>query len=323
MNEIFEIDEIKNVTKPLLTEEIAHIKGAIDLDGGTISTNSYPFRAIPIEGSFTYAPSRLFTDEQIALMKAPTPEEALENYVSYDGQKTDLTGVKWPYFKDLLNTVIGIGKWVVKIDWTNIRFEKDGDKHSCSVPVTCQIIESISGGYAVKWEYQTMGGAYFETKGPYADLVKAAQTDGVKKCFSMLGFCDDVYSGKSTFKKVEKQTPKPSRAGTIEITEEEKKLASECKKKITNCIKSSIEKLKAKKETGDPLSNSQENIINMTKEDMFRFFGEILIKAAGTGDKQISFKPGYAIYRYSDIHTLYEWQLLEKEVLSRFQRIVG
>lgn len=309
MNEVFNVDEIK----PLETTGLA--------------TNTYPFRAIPIEGPFSYLPSKLFTDEQIILMKAQTPDEALESYISYDGQKTDLTGVKWPYFKDLLNTVIGIGKWVVKIDYTNIRFEKDGDKHNCAVPVTCQIIEQTHTGYVVRWEYQTMGGAYFETKGPYADLVKAAQTDGVKKCFSMLGFCDDVYSGKTQktkeIKEIKKEGQKPARTGVISMTEDEKKLANECKKKITTCIKESVEKLKGIKESGGILNQNQENVITFTKENMFRLFGEILVKAAGTGDKQVDYKPGEAIYRYSDIHTLYEWKLLEATILTKLKKIVG
>lgn len=267
----------------------------------------------------------LFSQEQMEKIRVKTPPKELESYVTYNGQDVELTGVKWPYFKNLLNEIIGVGNWYVDIDVPNIRYEKIGDNFSCSVPVRCYITEQViatwanAKGFITRWTYQTIGSAYFKNKALYGDLVKAAQTDGTKKCFSMLGFCDDVYSGETKLV-VNKSNMRPPRSGKFEFTEEEKVKVKEIKNQIQTLIKKCVTMVKRKQAANKILTNEEKSLLIFTKDDLLKMANESLIIAVSNNDCNFNINEG--IYSYSDIHTLHEWEIFKAFMEKNFNKFL-
>jgi len=274
--------------------------------------------------------SFLFSEEQLKKIRAKTPHEELESYKTYNGQEIELTGVKWPYFKNLLNNIIGVGNWCVDIDATNIRYEKNGDSFSCTVPVRCFIIEllpfnmrfSRPQGYSVLWQYTTIGSAYFNNRALYGDLVKAAQTDGTKKCFSMLGFCDDVYSGDTKIvKNIGKM--KPPRSGVSHFTNDEKIKVKEIKTSIQMLIKKAVASVKKKQSiNANLLTDEEKSLLLFSKDDLLRMANEILIISVSNNDKNVHFDINESVYSYSDLHSLYEWEIFKSFVEKKFIKFI-
>lgn len=276
--------------------------------------------------------SRIFDDEQIKLLSKKTPKDKLQEYKTLNGDS--LTGVDWSYFKNLLNEVLGAGNWGYEPLMEHLRYEKTSSNHaSFCVPVRCyiygkgkRIVETVIVDEAndvakdiviyepnnlCVWECTNIGTAFFERQMLQGDLIKAAIADGVKKTFSVLGFCQDVYEGKTVLEKTETQSKKKNpRTGTSKIkTAEDKEKVKEAKKALkdfaTACQKQIIEK----QETGEKITKMGQKALEFDNKIFLQLANEALMKAVSEGDPNVEFDINEKINRLSDLYTLHEWKL--------------
>lgn len=255
--------------------------------------------------------SRLFDEETHAEITKTTPKKVLIEYQTIGGVK--LTGVDFNYFKDLLNKFIGVGNWGFKPHLEHIRFEKTENHPSCFVPVTCYIYRNTPEAGEVStdivWQCTNVGTAYYPTQMLQGDMVKAAIADGVKKTFSILGFCKDVYEGKTVLESTTQGKKKGPRTGTTKIkAAEDKEKVKAAKKKMKEIVSAAQEKVKAKKET-EKISKVAEKLLKFNTAVFVQLANEALIKAVANGDKKVEFDIKEKINAMSDLYTLYEWKL--------------
>lgn len=271
--------------------------------------------------------SRIFGDEQLEKLKEQTPKESLQEYKTLGGQA--LTGVNWVYFKNLLNEVLGVGNWGYEPQMQYLRFEKTSSNHpSCSVPVVCYIYGKgsvVRSGEEIFyeptddiiWDCTHVGTAYYPTEMLQGDLIKVAITDGAKKCFSILGFCQDVYEGRTVLEekpsttKSGKPVKKSPRTGSTQIkTDEDKEKVKEAKKALKDYTSEVQKQLIEKQNAGEKLSDLGMKALAFNAKSFVALANEALKRAVAEGDKEVSFNvQDEQLKSATDLYTLHEWKL--------------
>lgn len=136
------------------------------------------------------------TDEQMALINAPLPAEAVTQHPT----KSFLSSIKSIYVTERLNKVFGIGAWQVRSD-----IVEKADKGMIVVKVVFQIPE-----YGIY--YECYGGNNNGGEGSknfdLGDAYKGAVTDALTKIASWIGIGADVFKGKQSAYK--RSTPQGS-----------------------------------------------------------------------------------------------------------------
>lgn len=172
----------------------------------TVSDLAEPIR----DGKSLTIPKTWMSEHQITFMLQRTPKEQVYNRPGKSGQKFDY--VTGSYITKALNYAFG-WNW----DFEIIEHGKEQDHVWVLGKLTVRdpsgsksITKTQFGRSEVKYLTETVNGKKVRSEKfvDYGNDLKAASTDALKKCASMLGFASDIY-GKTEYKKESGNDPLP------------------------------------------------------------------------------------------------------------------
>lgn len=135
----------------------------------------------------------MFTEDQIAKIKADFPDEAVQSrtFKNRDGSEKEFSGYKPAWIVERLNDVFGVGGW-------NYRVVNQGNIEN-QVWVLGELLV-VDG--ETKTFYQNFGQGEFSKTMSVGDAFKSAGTDAMGKCASYFGIGEKAYKGLETRKPI-------------------------------------------------------------------------------------------------------------------------
>lgn len=128
---------------------------------------------------------KTLTAEQLAMLDAPLPADAIKPHPT----KAGLSTIKGIYVTERLNQVFGVGRWKVRTDFITRQDRTDNKRLGAMIVV--KVVFSIPE-YSI--EYECFGG---NDNADLGDAYKGATTDAIVKVASWLGIGADVYKDKN------------------------------------------------------------------------------------------------------------------------------
>lgn len=154
-----------------------------------------------IKKSLSYVQNPIFNDKQLVLMLQKTPEQHIKNRKGRGGQIFRYHSVSYVTMR--LNQIFG-WSWSFEMKSHGI----SPDDRSVFVEGRLSVFHPTDGRLLVSKEQ--FGGAdlKYQTSQPdrlvdYADDLKAAASDALKKCASLLGIGSDLYADPATAKEID------------------------------------------------------------------------------------------------------------------------
>ena len=200
--------------------------------------------------------SLAFTEEQIILLREPTPESEIE--IKKDDNGFTYKTVKGSYMKKRMNLIFG-WNWDFQILGREAFFTS-GEvlvHGKLTIRSKVQIIKEQFGKHNLDFKKASKGNRSAPSN--IGNSFKSAATDSFKKCASEIGLCWDIYS---------QDIPEPENKKEDEESYEEKKITERLIhflkiSKTADEIESTVERFKE----GNEINEIRQNIINQYKSN--------------------------------------------------------